>query len=135
MRLYDCGRDPLLDFGHHEAFSAMIRSAPGQISIAFCLCLVAATAKAEQPIRVSSCQIKKDPAAYNHKLLEVTAFVSHGFEDFTLFDPDCPSWPQVWLEYGGTVSSGTIYWGGGTAKRSRSKPLRVENIVDTPCQR
>jgi hypothetical protein len=51
----------------------------------------------EQPATVTICQLKSDPAAYNHKLVEVTGFVSHAFEDFTVFDPTCPSWPGVWL--------------------------------------
>ncbi len=78
--------------------------------------------------KVSLCELKKDPGAYNHKLIEVTAFVSHGFEDFTLFDPACSEWPEVWLEYGGTAKSGTMYCCGVTADRSRPQPLVVEKI-------
>lgn len=109
--------------------SARIHIVALQVGLAFYVYLLAGTVYAENPVRVSSCQVKNNPAAYNHKLIEVTAFVSHGFEDFTLFDPDCPSSPQVWLEYGGTISSGTMYWGGGTANRIRSKPLRLENFL------
>jgi hypothetical protein len=54
-------------------------------------------------------RLSKDPAAFNHQLIEVTAFVSHGFENFTLYDPLCSGWPGVWLEYGGTAASGTMY--------------------------
>jgi hypothetical protein len=50
---------------------------------------------------VTVCELKANPADYNHKLIEVIGFVSHGFEDFGLFDANCPSWPYVWLEYGG----------------------------------
>jgi hypothetical protein len=82
----------------------------------------------EKPLAVSACELKNDPAAYNHKLVEVTAFVSHGFEDFALFDPSCPEWPDVWLEYGGTMSSGTMYCCGVTAARSRPTELTVESI-------
>jgi hypothetical protein len=82
----------------------------------------------EQPDRVGLCQLKGDPAAYNHKLLEVTAFVSHDFENFTLFDPTCPSWPPIWLEYGGKSKSGTMYCCGVTADRHRSEELVVEGI-------
>lgn len=77
---------------------------------------------------MNSCELKSDPASYNHKLVEVTSFVSHGFEDFTLFDPICSSWPDVWLEYGGTVKSGTMYCCGVTDSRSRPKELELENI-------
>jgi|ERR1700733_1378720 len=78
--------------------------------------------------KVSPCQLDKDPAAYNHKLIEITGFVSHGFEDFGIFDPTCSSWPDIWLEYGGTAKSGTIYCCGVTNDRSRPKQIEVENI-------
>lgn len=82
----------------------------------------------EQPTSVTVCQLKNDPSAYNHKLVEVTAFVSHAFEDFTLFDPTCSSWPGVWLEYGGKAKSGTMYCCGVTADRHRVKEMKVEDI-------
>jgi hypothetical protein len=82
----------------------------------------------EEPIKVDVCQLKNDPSAYNHKLVQVTGFISHGFEDFTLFDPACSSWPAVWMEYGGTAASGTMYCCGVTRARARPKQLVVENI-------
>jgi hypothetical protein len=83
----------------------------------------------DQPEKITACQLKNDPAAYNHKLVEVTGFVSHDFEDFTIFDPTCPSWPAVWLEYGGKAVSGTTYCCGATAlDRHRRKELIVEDI-------
>jgi hypothetical protein len=80
------------------------------------------------PEKVNVCQLKNNPAAYNHKRIEVTGFVSHGFEDFNLFDPECSSWPNIWLEYGGTAGSGTKYCCGGGADRTRPEQLVVENI-------
>jgi hypothetical protein len=80
------------------------------------------------PEKVTLCQLSNDPAVYNHKLVEVTAFLSHGFEDFTLFDPSCSSRSGVWLEYGGTVASGTMYCCGVTANRSRPEQLVIEDI-------
>ncbi len=84
----------------------------------------------EQPIKVTACQLQSDPPAYNHKLVEVTAFVSHGFEDFTLFDPTCSDWgsTEVWLEYGGKTRSGTIYCCGVTEDRTRPKEAVIEDI-------
>src|SRR5215510_14127515 len=76
--------------------------------------------------KVSLCELKKDPAKYNHRLVEITGFVSHGFEDFTVSDPDCPSWPNVWLEYGGTSGSNTMYCCGVTPSHTRPKELVVE---------
>jgi hypothetical protein len=86
----------------------------------------AAALRCEEPVRVTVCELKANPADYNHKLVEVVGFVSHGFEDFGLFDPTCPSWPYVWLEYGGTKKSGTVYCCGVSSKRNRAKDLVVE---------
>jgi hypothetical protein len=107
----------------------MSSSLARQIGVAsWCLLAFAVVGRGEEPKRVTACQVKKDPAAYNHKLLELTGLISHGFEDFTLFDPSCSSSPHVWLEYGGTASSGTMYCCGVTADRSRPKPAVVEGI-------
>ena len=95
---------------------------------AFVLWAVALSFCGEQPESVTVCQLKSDPAAYNHKLVEVTAFVSHAFEDFSLFDPTCSSWPSVWLEYGGKAKSGTMYCCGVTPDRHRPKELVVEQM-------
>jgi hypothetical protein len=82
----------------------------------------------EKPDKVSLCEIARDPAAYNHKLLEVTGLVSHGFEVFNLSDPTCSSSSAIWLEYGGKSMSGTTYCCGVAPDRHRSKELVVEGI-------
>src|SRR5260370_36294528 len=82
----------------------------------------------EESQKVTICQLQKNPDAYNQKLVEVVGFVSHDFEDFSLFDPECPSRYDVWLEYGGVAASGTIYCCGGAGLRKRPKPLVVEDI-------
>jgi hypothetical protein len=97
-------------------------------TLTFLVCLAAAGV-CQQPTKVPVCQLKDNPGAYNHKLIEVTGFLSHGFEDFTLFDFGCSSWPGIWLEYGGTVASGTMYCCGVTAARSRPKQLVVEKMA------
>jgi hypothetical protein len=78
--------------------------------------------------KISVCQLKSAPDAYNHKLVEVTGFVSHGFEDFTLFDPKCGRWPHIWLEYGGTAKSDTTYCCGPTAGKTRPQSLVIEHV-------
>lgn len=99
---------------------------------AFCVsALIIATVAlgwSEEPLKATVCQVKSDPPAFNHKLVEVTAFVSHDFEDFTLFDPACDSELPIWLEYGGASKSGTMYCCGVTDDRQRSQQLVVENI-------
>ena len=86
------------------------------MSRAFCrsgsfLLALAAVAAPAVPKKTTYCALVQNPAAYDHDLVEITGFVSHGFEDFTMFDPGCGSWPDVWLEYGGLT-----------------KPLVVEEI-------
>jgi hypothetical protein len=87
-----------------------------------------AFARGEEPVNVTVCELKANPPKYNHQLIRITGFVSHAFEDFTISDPSCPSWPGVWLEYGGKSKSGTMYCCGVTADRSRPKELVIEHI-------
>ena len=112
------------------------------VSIAFLLCV---TLMLSIPRRIQSaqtsplsardvtfCQVASDPAAYNGELVRLTAFVTHGFEDFSMSEPDCPKLPYkfwVWVEYGGTERSNTVYCcPGEAAGGTRSKPLTVNGI-------
>ena len=83
----------------------------------------------EAPEKVSVCQLKSDPAKYNHKLVEVTGFVSHGFEDFGFFDPTCESKASIWLDYGGTKASNTMYCCGVVPGHTRPQIVSVEGIT------
>jgi len=105
-----------------------MRSLRSILVISGLLICFSATLRCDDPVRVAVCDLKANPAEYNHKLIEVSGFVSHGFEDFGLFDPSCPSWPYVWLEYGGKRKSGTMYCCGVSDDRSRPKELVVEDI-------
>lgn len=89
----------------------------------------AAPSLAEEAKHAGVCEIKKDPAAWDRSLVQVTAFVSHGFEDFTLFDPTCDSPNSIWVEYGGTASSGSVYCCGVSTNRTRPEPIRVDGIA------
>jgi len=61
--------------------------------LAFLATFVAISLGEEQAEKLTACQLKNGPAAYNHKLVEVTGFVSHDFEDFTLILIDfCSAW-------------------------------------------
>lgn len=84
-------------------------------------------ALSEQPQSVSVCDLSENQAAYNHRLIQVTGFISHDFEDFTLFDPTCRSF-SIWVEYGGKRKSDTVYCCGPTAGKSRTTNLTVEGI-------
>src|SRR4051812_13157639 len=94
----------------------------------FCITIVLAAviiSRAEEPLRVTACQLKKDPVNYNHKRVEITGFVVHASHNFTIYDPDCPSWPAIWLEYGGTINSGTVNCCKTMADRHRAQELMV----------
>lgn len=84
--------------------------------------------RADEPVTVSVCQLKKSPLDYNHKLVEVTGFVTHAARNFTVYDPTCPSWPAIWLEYGGSINSGTVACCKTLSDRRRPQPLIIENI-------
>lgn len=96
---------------------------------AACISCLSPVSWCEEPQKVTVCQLTDDPPAFNHKLVRVEAFVSHDFEDFMLFDPACnAAWGAVWLEYGGTAKSDTIYCCGPTNGKRRPRELHVENI-------
>jgi hypothetical protein len=86
--------------------------------------------RAQEPLHTTACDLRQHPADFNHKLVEVTAYVSHGFEEFTLFDPDCadPNTPNIWLTYGGRKLSGTTYCCGEATNGTRPRPLEVEGF-------
>jgi hypothetical protein len=85
-------------------------------------------ARAEDVVEVNLCELSKAPGNFNHKLIKVTGVVSQGFEDFTLSDAACHSKQNIWLDYGGTQKSGTMYCCGVSATRTRPQPLIVEGI-------
>jgi hypothetical protein len=84
----------------------------------------------EEPRNVTFCDLGKDPAALNHELVRLTAFVMHGFEDFTLADPSCPELPNyfsVWLTFGGKAQSSTPYCcPGENGQTTRPESLVIE---------
>jgi hypothetical protein len=98
------------------------------LSLCVWLCVATISAAAEEPHKTNLCEIKKDPEAFNRKLVQITVFVSHGFEDFSAWDPECEYTPSVWVEYGGTKNSDTMYCCGVTPRSSRPKVLKVEGI-------
>jgi hypothetical protein len=82
-----------------------------------------------KPEKAAICDLLKDPGAYNHKLLEVTGFVTRGFEDSLLFDPACDSRFSIWVDVGGKGGTGIMYCCGFTPKKVRPEDLVVEGIT------
>jgi hypothetical protein len=87
---------------------------------------------AAQPRNATYCEIAKDPKVYNHEFVRLSAFLTHGFEDFGLAEPNCPAPPvhfSIWVMYGGKAESNTAYCcPGETGGEQRSEPLVVEGI-------
>jgi hypothetical protein len=84
---------------------------------------------ARSEVTVTACQLKNTPPAFHRVLVGVFGFLSHGFEDFTLFDPTLPIMALgIWLEYGGHSQSGTMYCCGVTADGRRLGKLVIEGI-------
>ena len=100
----------------------------GCVALLGLLLVTTCGALGETPQGVTPCALKADPSTYDHRLVEVSGFVSHGMEDFSLIDPSCLSGTGLWLEYGGTVGSGTTYCCGVSADRRRPKPPTVEGV-------
>lgn len=84
-----------------------------------------------EPLRVSLCEIKAHPEKFLHRLVEVTATASHGFEDSMFEDSRC-AWPQggpgVWMEYGGKRTTATTYCCGVSPMPTRNETLVVDGV-------
>lgn len=84
------------------------------------------------PLDVSFCALGTDPAAYDHKRIRLTAFITYGFEDFNIVDPKC-TLPErlnmfsVWVTYAGSVNSGAIYCCPGEGVQ-RPKALKIDEV-------
>ncbi len=77
---------------------------------------------------VSLCRLADNPGAFNRRSVEVAAFVSHGFEDSTIYEVGCGKRYGIWMEYGGTASTATMYCCGFTPKSTRPAILSVEGV-------
>ncbi len=56
---------------------------------------------------VSFCEVVRNPAPYDGKLITIRAKVSREFEDFTLFDTQCSQKPDIWIWLGGDLQCRT----------------------------
>lgn len=81
------------------------------------------------PVKATLCEISASPAAFNHHLVEVHGIATHGFEDSGVYDPACSHpRPAIWMEFGGTQSTNTMYCCGFTPKPTRPRPLVIDGI-------
>jgi hypothetical protein len=88
------------------------------------------TLSQEAPLLVDACELKRNPLAYNHKLVQVTSHVTLAFEDFSL-SPDCQNVGNaggVWLELGGDAGPQTVYCCGDHA-RPKNEDIQIDGFV------
>jgi hypothetical protein len=81
------------------------------------------------PLNISVCDLKNDPAKYNHSTVMLTGYFSRGFEDSSLYDPSCSKSQQwIWVELAGMRSINVMYCCGFTPKPYREHELEVEGV-------
>jgi hypothetical protein len=72
------------------------------------LALIPAMCSAQEPIKVTPCDLVTTPEKYSGKFVQVTGRVYLAFEDFSLAQPGCEdAYPGVWLVYGGDAPTPT----------------------------
>ncbi len=59
------------------------------------------------PVSVSLCDLLETPRAYNGKQVQIRGKINLEFEDFSIYDASCNTWPGIWLMFGGDVSTPT----------------------------
>jgi hypothetical protein len=77
---------------------------------------------------ITVCELKKNPAKYNHMRIKVTGYFSRDFEDSSLYDPTCDEKQSIWVELAGKKSVNVVYCCGPIAKSTREKELQIEGI-------
>jgi hypothetical protein len=82
----------------------------------------------ERPIRVSVCELSKNPETYDHQLVAVEGELSQGNEEFSLYAKDGSPCGAIWLDIGGKSVSGTVYCCGGNQGYSRPLNLTIDGI-------
>jgi hypothetical protein len=88
----------------------------------------ASASQDERPIRVSVCELMKNPETYNRRLVAVEGELSQGNEEFSLSAKDDRPCGSTWLEIGGKSVSGTVYCCGGNQDYDRLANLAVDGI-------
>ncbi len=82
----------------------------------------------EEVVHVEVCELLGNPAAFDHKLVQISGTVSRGFEDFTLSDESCKNQNTIWLEFGGRTRSEVVYCCGVSTDPVRRRSLTLEGI-------
>jgi hypothetical protein len=59
------------------------------------------------PASASLCDLLKSPKVYDGKQIQIRGKINLEFEDFSIYDTSCNTWPGIWLMFGGDVSTPT----------------------------
>jgi len=90
------------------------------------------SARSEEVLQATVCEIIADPISFDHKLVEIQGIASQGMENFSLSTKPCHqknNFTGIWLEYGGRVRSGAKFCCGVSMERSRPEDLVVDGIT------
>jgi len=94
------------------------------------------SAKREEPVIATVCEILEDPSAFNNKLVQVRGYVSVSFEYSTLHVEGCPG--EIWFALADgsgppglrVMVNGKGIPGGKDSNGSRSGPVPVKLVRD-----
>jgi hypothetical protein len=79
------------------------------IAVGLCALTTAAqTFEKTAPQTITLCEVLKTPQAFDGKTLLIRGRINLEFEDFSIYDIDCNTSPQIWLAFGGDVSTPTM---------------------------
>ncbi len=81
----------------------MLKQLPAVLVIAGFLGAPRLAAVQAGPIDVPGCDLAKNPATFDGKLIRVHGTLSVRFEDFSLDIPNCNTRQGIWLAFGGDV--------------------------------
>jgi len=78
----------------------------------------------------SLCEVLKSPKLWDGKQLTLNGSVTLEFENFTIYDSKCHTWPGIWLMFGGDVPTPTKSTWNDT-ERPEGKDIKVNGIAYT----
>ncbi len=87
--------------------------------------------RSEVPSDTSICALRANPKSWNQRLVRVSGYATHGYEESSFVDPNCGGYNngrEIWMEYGGLVGTDTMYFGARASSRVRKKDLTVEGF-------
>ena len=78
----------------------------------------------------SICEVLKSPKLWDGKQITIHGSVTLEFENFSIYDAKCDTWPIIWLMFGGDVPTPTKSTWNDT-ERPAGKDIKVNGIPYT----